>query len=347
MLDNRFVWRHTLTKPPAELFSRVRLKSLFEYLDAKAQLKQQDRAMLIAGTNFIVVITIGSDDLPAHPREIEGMQAQAGTLGVVPLLVGDHRLEVKMISPPQDAVLSSDRYDTLDNRIAARVFGSFVPTGDSNDDPLKMGRLIATGLESRRHMLKRAFEHHVLKAIVDTNPSLDGLSAKLRFDPARIGLSFDQNWASFLLDLREAKEISRETTLSQFGMDQADEAEYREMEEELFDDTFGTIVPHGANPDGSGEGESARLATRSGGRRGGGNRNGGGFAPGTGQGEEARRPNRSRSQVESELKAMSRPEVIDVAGLLDDPIPMRHRKKVDVIRAEILDYMFPEVENDV
>ena len=338
VMDNRFVWRHTLTKPTSDLFSRVRLKSLFEYLDAKAQLKQQDRAMLIAGTNFIVVITIGSDDLPAHPREISGMQAQAGQLGKVPLLVGDHRLEVKMVAPPQDSVLSNERYDTLDNRIAARVFGSFVPTGDSNDDPLKMGRLIATGLESRRHMLKRAFENNVLKVIVDSNVSLDG-SAKLRFDPARIGLSFDQNWASFLLDLREAKEISRETTLSQFGMDQTDEAEYREMEAELFDDTFGTIVPHGANPD-----ESARLATRSGGRRGGGNRNGGGFAPGTGQGEEARRA--SRSSVEADLKAMTRPEVIEVAGLLDDPIPMRHRKKVDVIRAEILDYMFPEEGND-
>lgn len=341
LMDNRFVWRHTLTKPTSDLFSRVRLRSVFEYLDAKNQLKQQDRAMLIAGTNFIIVITVGSDTHPPTGREVDGLQAQAANLGKVPLLVGDHRLNVEIVSPPQDSVLSASRYDTLDNRIAARVFGSFVPTGDSNEDPLKMGRLIATGLESRRHMLKRAFEANVLKVIVDSNASLTG-SAKLRFDPARIGLSFDQSWASFLLDLREAKEISRETTLSQFGMDQSDEAEYREMEAELFDDTFGTIVPHGANPENGGE--SARLATRSGGRQGGGRNNGGGLAPGSGQGEQEARRAR-RSNVVAELKGMSRPELIEVAGSLDDPIPLRHRKKANDLRDEIVAYMFPE-DND-
>jgi hypothetical protein len=197
-------------------------------------------------------------------------------------------------------------------------------------------------------MLGRSFEANLLNAIRLTNQSAFTGRAKIRFDPAQIALTFDQGLASFMLDLREAREISRETILNQFGMDQKDEALRREREAELYDETFGTIVPHGANPDSGGDPANpdvpTRLARRSGGRRGGGIRNGGGAAPGSGQGQETRDPRRSRTrreQMRAELEGYSRPELIETAGELADPIPRRHRLRaaelIEAIIAQLCD----------
>ena len=63
-VDVRSLWllapgkvsRHSLTRPAYRRVAEVRIKSVFELLDTKHQLRQMERAHLIGGTNFIVVI---------------------------------------------------------------------------------------------------------------------------------------------------------------------------------------------------------------------------------------------------------------------------------------------------
>lgn len=378
VLDSRFVWRHTLTRSHRR-FPRVRLASVFELLDIKSNMRAKDRSFLIGATNYLVVITQGDKDDPAKPDELKALQAGARNLAQFPVLIGDHRLEVKIVAPPMDATVDREKYDAIDARIAARVFGTFIGSGTEDSDPLKLGRVIGRGLESRRRMLRRSFEANVLEVIAKTNPEL-GRRPKLRFTPAQINLSFDANWATFLLDLRQANEVSRETTLSQFDLDQADEAAMRQREAEEFDDIFETFNPHGPNPNGTpGDDDPdpdvpTRLARRRGGRQQGGNRNGGGSAPGSGQGEETRDPRRSETgprrrartraelldELRYELDAMSRDDLIDTAGdLVDDrgrtaKVPYRHRMKADDLRDAIFAHQAallpddePEPEDEV
>ncbi len=296
LLREDSVFRHTLTRPGFKRFSDVRMRSLFDLLDRKNLLQGMDRTFLLGGSHWILLIRKGTDEHPVEEQsEITNLQAQVRTLASIPVIVGDHRLSVDIITPDQDHTLAREKYDTLDVRIAARMYQTFVATGEDTDDPLKLGKVIAQGLESRRKMMKRTWESKVFRPMQRLNSHQLTEKPKLKFSPDQIMLAFDDAWASFLLEMRQSKEISRHTIHSQFGLDQDDEARLREREAEHYDDVFGTIVPFGSpDNDGNGDGgdaDTTRVQTRSGGRNGGGNRNGGGRAkPGSGQGKPARNP---------------------------------------------------------
>lgn len=310
LLNPNVVFRHTATRAQYSPFATVRMKSIFELLDLKSQLRQMDRAHLVGGTNFIVLVTKGSDAIPAKPVEIANLQAQVRTVARLPILVGDHRLSVEIVTPKLDATLKAERYNAIDSRITGRLYLTMVSgayqTGTTGDDSIKLTKVIARGLESRRHMLRRTLERYVLKPMFDQNENLT-TPPKLRFHPKNIALDFDTNFAAFLLDLRASGELSRETILSQFDMDQDDEARMLERERELYDEIFRTAQPFDApannqqrtpagtpdqQPD-EGDGQATETEVRRAGRRQGGRRNGGGAAPGSGQGQAPRNPRRT------------------------------------------------------
>lgn len=143
----------------------------------------------------------------------------------------------------------------------------------------------------------------------------DTLTSKpsLLFHPERIGLAFDPAFASFLLDLRDTGELSRQTILSQFDMDQDDEARFRRREAAEYDNDFQTQVP-GAPARTYGDPTTEPMSKQDqkrAGRKGGGTKNGGGAAPGSGQGEAPRRPRKRSdgSQPKPPAKAISFLEV--------------------------------------
>lgn len=280
------VFRHTATRPQYQRFASVRMKSVFPLLDLKENLRAMDRAHLIGGTNFIVVITQGSDQHPARPEEIAHLQASVKIVAQTPVLVGDHRLDVKIITPKLDATLESKRYDTIDTRIAARLYQMFLRSsgGERTDKGTDLLKVVAAGMESRRKMLRRTIEANVLRPMFDNNPELKSMP-KLEFHPKQIALDFNDALASFMLDLRESREISRHTILSQFGFSQEFEAAMLEREDEHYDEIFQTINPNNQGQPGSGTGPEPKPSEddpkRAGRRR-------GGAAPGSGQGKAPR-----------------------------------------------------------
>lgn len=245
-LNPATVFRHTATRPDFQRFATVRMKSVFELLDLKNQLRAMDRAHLIGGTNFIVLITKGTDERPATPAEVANLQSQVRVVARLPVLVGDHRLKVEIVTPKLDSTLKGERYNTIDARITARLYQMFMlgnyAAGSGGDDSVKLAKFLAKGLESRRHMLRRTLEEAIFTPMFVRNDTLE-TAPKMLFHPKSIALDFDSAWATFLLDLREANEISRETILSQFDLDQADEARMLEREAEKYDDIFQTQVP--------------------------------------------------------------------------------------------------------
>lgn len=293
LLNPENVFRHTMTRPQYQPFAAVRMKSVFELLDLKQQLRQMDRAHLIGGTNFIVLIKKGTDTLPAKPEEVAHLQASVRTVARVPVIVGDHRLNVEIVTPQTDHTLDPKRYDAIDTRIAFRLYQMFM-TGrsDRGDDSMKLARVVASGMESRRHMLRRTLEAAIIQPVLEANPELTEFP-ELIFSPKKIALDFDSNYASFLMDLRMAGDLSRETMLAQFDFNQEREARKRKREKDRYDDIFETQVP-GAPARPSNEGTEPAEDPKSAGRRQGGNKNGGGAAPGSGQGQPARNP-RKRS----------------------------------------------------
>lgn len=295
LLNPRNVWRHTATRAQYQRFATCRMKSVFELLDLKQQLRHMDRAHLIGGTNFIVLVKKGSDAQPAKAEEIANLQAQVRTVARVPVIVGDHRLAVEIVTPKTDTTLQPDRYNGLDARITARLYQMFMTgnfaAGAKGDDSIKLAKVVGRGMESRRHMLRRAIEARIIKPVTEANEDLSA-APKLRFHPARIDLSFDASLVQFLIDVRDRGDMSRETYLHEIDIDQGDEAMLREREKERYDKVFtptnvpfGPARPQPGQPQQPGQPNDPRTA----GRNQGGNRNGGGAAPGSGQGQQPRR----------------------------------------------------------
>lgn len=285
LLNPLRVFRHTETKPGYHPFASVRMKSIFEILDLKNNLRQSDRSHLIGATNFIILIKKGAPNEPATPREMSALAGHARNLARIPMLIGDHRLNVEIVTPPQDYVLAPEKHNLLDARITAGLYQMFLTGGFSagtrGDDSIKLTRMVARGLEGRRHQLKRALERHVFQQIVDSNPELWAFP-DLRFTPKRIALDFDAAMASLMHDMHMEGNLSRDTMLSELDFDESEEYRKRKRAKESgYDDVFQTAVPF-SSPQGAPFGTQSPKPA---GRNQGGTRKGGGAAPGTNQGK--------------------------------------------------------------
>jgi hypothetical protein len=319
LLDPMAVFRHTLTRPSYDRLAQVRLKSVFPLLDMKEQLRQEERAHLIGAANFVLLVRKGTDQMPARQEEISHLESQVRMVGSVPILIGDHRLNVEIITPRTDNTLRAERWNTIDGRITARCYGMFVlgnyPAGAASDDSAKLVKVIARGMESRRHMIRRTLERHILDPLFERNESLT-TRPKLQFHPRSIALDFDAAYASFILTLRENNDLSRETMLNQWDLDQDLEAELRTRErEEGYDDIFKTQVafsspnpvnapPRPGEPPQPPQQQTPPPPPPQPGTNRTGRRNGGGAAPGTGQGQPPRRvPRRAERATNAAVAA--------------------------------------------
>lgn len=235
MLREDSVFRHTATKPDYQRFAACRMKSVFEILDMKQQLRQMDRSYLIGGTNFILLVKKGSDKLPARQSEVTNLANQVKASARVPVIIGDHRIEIEIITPKMDLTLKPERYNVLDARITSRLYQVFMTgnyaAGTKGDDSLKLSRVIARGMESRRHMIRNSFMKNVFDKCYEKNEAFTS-APKMTFNPKRIALDFDATIATFMQDLRDRGDISRDTILSEMDINQEDEARKREREKE-------------------------------------------------------------------------------------------------------------------
>jgi hypothetical protein len=143
-----------------------------------------------------------------------------------------------------------------------KVFYTGNSAGASGDDSLKLARVIARGLESRRTAIARNFEKHILLPVWRENPSLTQ-RPKLMFTPRQVALDFDPNFMNLMRDLFLHGDISRETILGVLDIEQSDEARRREIELDEYDSLFPIRE--------TSKGDKGRI--------GGGNRNGGGANP--------------------------------------------------------------------
>lgn len=258
LLNPQFVFRHTLTKSPFERWSRVRMKSVFPILDLKHQLREMDRAFLLGGINFLVLVTRGTDTRPTSVDEVSATSAQIRAQSKSPVIVSDHRIKIEIITPDIEHVLNDDKWSVLDERLVMRLWGTFnlLTQASNRETSLTLGRVIARGLAARRHMLKRTIEQELIRPVGEINEDLD-IEAKLTFFPSRMELEFDSAVATQIQEMRDRGDLSRDTVLSEFGFDQDMEAVRRQSEDKKYKDVFEPVnvpfdSPEKTTPGGAG-----------------------------------------------------------------------------------------------
>jgi hypothetical protein len=242
IMNPKYVWRLTATKSGWKRFPDIRMESVFEILDLKHQLRQMDRANLIGASNFILLIKKGTDEMPAKPYEIGALQEQVRTISKVPVIVGDHRLSIEIITPKTDNTLDAKRYEGLDIRISGRLYGMFISIGAGRDDSLKLARVVARGLESRRAVQRSAFVKNIFMPTFELNDTLKA-EPDMVFHPKNIALDFDPSRATYLLDLRDRGDLSRQSVLSEVDYDEGEEAAKRTVEKAKYDKAFQLPLP--------------------------------------------------------------------------------------------------------
>ena len=286
------VFRITSTRPDYLRFAEVRMESVFELLDLKQLLREMDRQSLIGSTNAIILVKKGSDKYPATSKELSGLSTQVKQTARNPIIVGDHRIEIEIITPKTDKTLSAERYNGIDSRITSRLYqvlstGNYA-SGTATDDSLKLLRVIASSMEARRDLIRDDLMDNIFRMMWKKNAELEKEPA-MAFYPRRIALEFDPNQAQFMQDLRDRGDLSRDTMLAELDIEEHVEAVKREREAEFYDEIFTpTNVPFSANP--QGDPENPGDPRKTGGRNGGGNRNGGG-APGGSKSRPSDDPN--------------------------------------------------------
>lgn len=247
LLDEKNVFRHTRTMPDYSRFPDVRLRTVFPLLDLKQQLLEADRVALIGAANYLLLVRKGTEKDPAEQAELDNLNNGMRVLAKLPVIVSDHRLEIQIIVPPQEHVLSDTKYDLLDHRIHDAVMGALTTQNATRTDTtLSTARSVGRVLESRRTMIKTAIELEIFQRILDHPENKDILqeTPMLTFVPRNIQLDTEQQVIQAVMALRTQQEISRETILEFFNLDQEIEAQRREYEETSgLDDIFKTSVP--------------------------------------------------------------------------------------------------------
>lgn len=262
LLNPKYVFGHTLTKTPYERWAKLRMKSVFPLLDLKRQLREMDRAFMLGGINFLVLVTRGTDELPASKNEVTHTAGMVRTQSRSPIIVSDHRIKVEIITPDLEHILDDKKWAVLDERILMRLWGTFqLPSQvSSRETSLTLSRVIARGIESRRHMLKRTIEKELIREVQEQahNKEKDFTEdASIEFAPRRMELEMDAALITVIQELRDRGDLSRETILNELNFDQALEARRREVEKKDYDKIFEPVnvpfdSPNRVTPGGSG-----------------------------------------------------------------------------------------------
>ena len=259
LLNPDNTWRGTLTKATYERWARLRMKSIFTLLDMKHQLREMDRAFLLGGINFIVLVKKGTDALPVKKAsEVTMVADQMRSQSKSSVIVSDHRLEIEIITPDLDHILASDKWGVLDDRIRLRLWGSIAPPSETGntESQVTLAKVVGLGIENRRHMLKRDIELAIIDATQNRNDELTE-PASIEYAPRRLDLLFDPQVASIFQEIRDRGDLSRKTLLEEFGFDVDMERQRRE-EEKPDDKTFEPVnvpfdSPDKTTPSGSGK----------------------------------------------------------------------------------------------
>jgi hypothetical protein len=226
LLNPRLVIRSTMAKG-AWSYPRPVLTRNFALLEAKRLLNIMDYALLQGGSNYLVIAKKGTDQKPAKQSEVDnlyGMISRASRTGV---LVGDHRLDVQIVTPELKELLNPEKRNLLGRKLA----NAMLRVPELDEDAGGEGQKTSVEIASRvvtydRKMLKR----HVEKIYAEVVRRNSTIQAPARIWFPKIILQGTQWFTDYVLKLRDRGDISRKTAVGAGGFDYDAEVARRRLE---------------------------------------------------------------------------------------------------------------------
>jgi len=242
-LDPRLVGTVTYRKQPYERYAKPRATRVFESIDYKNSLREADLSTLDGISNYILKVTIGSDEYPVTTQtELEAVAALFNTPSKSFDVVWNHTLKVeKIVSPEISSILGQEKYKQVNEDMTAGLaISRAMIDGASNVNEAEVGMLTKALMEeinyARRQVTRWIYDEY--RQIAETM-GFDRFP-KIRWDD---GVLKDPIlYMSTLSQLVDRRMLSYRTALESLGFDFSNEK--KNMEEE-FDDVeagiFGII----------------------------------------------------------------------------------------------------------
>lgn len=240
-LNPRMVHRTTMPKGSWK-YPRPLLTRDFALLEAKRLLNILDFALLQGGANFIVIVKKGTDERPATPTELASLGNIARSASKTGVIVGDHRLNIEVITPDLQELLNPEKRRLLGRKLASALLR--IPEA-SVEQPGAEGMKTEVELLSRvitndRHDIKRHIERFIYKEMVKRNKTTFTKGSPKVWFP-KIVLQGTQFFTDYVLKLRDRGDIPRKWAVEAGGFDYESGVQQRQRELDAGDDE--TLAP--------------------------------------------------------------------------------------------------------
>lgn len=231
-LDSRLVGTVTYKKQPYERYAKPRATRIFDSLEYKNALKQADLSTLDGISNYILKITIGSDEYPVTTQdELEAVASLFNTPSKSFDVVWNHTLNIeKIVSPEIEAILGQDKYIQVNEDISGGLAVSRALIDGISDLNVAEAGLVIKGLMEEINYARRQVTRWIYKEYqqIAEAAGFDSFP-KVRWDEGILqDVILYMNTLSQLVDRRM---LSYRTALEGLGFDFPNEL--KNMEEEF------------------------------------------------------------------------------------------------------------------
>lgn len=216
----------------------------FPLLEAKRLLSILDYSLLEAGANFLIVAKKGTDLRPALPEEIANLRDTLRRASRSGVMVGDHRLDIEIITPKLDELLNPAKRKLLGRKLSMAILR--LPDFQSADSGSGQSVLTDTEIISRvvasdRRDLSEMFEDHVYEMVANANGESVTGPATIWFP--KIILQGLQFFTQLVLGLRDRGDIPRKYAVEAAGFNYTAAVQQRKLEKSSGDDKILTPPP--------------------------------------------------------------------------------------------------------
>lgn len=241
LLNPRMVHRTSMPKG-AMPYARPLLTRNFALIEAKRLLNIMDYALLQGGTNYIVVAKKGSDQQPAQQSEVENLVGEITHASRSGVMVGDHRLQIEIITPDLEELLNPTKRRLVGRKIVnALLRQTEQNTGDAGTQgAVNEMELLARVVSSDRSKILRHVQSTFYADTANRNRATFKQGAPTIWAP-KIILAGAKDFWSQVLNARDRGDIPRRWSVEALGFNY--EAGLAERQREIARGDDAILVP--------------------------------------------------------------------------------------------------------
>lgn len=157
-LSDKNIRRVLRMRMPYEPYGNVMMERAFAAIHEKNKMRQMDLTMVNSVINQIIKVTIGNNEYPASPRQLNSLANSFNNVGKSQTIFWNHTLQIEVIRP-DTKVLNNEKYERVDNDIRAAFGMPAILTGESGGRAnfpiayLSVKTMLANLIDARREIL--------------------------------------------------------------------------------------------------------------------------------------------------------------------------------------------------